>query len=151
MISDARIINVVDRYLAVEIARDLNSEAGFRAEHQIGRLMDYRGQLPESGHGGNSNGAMIYQVGMMFKEPRDRKTLWACRVMTCLHKRNPKHHAALVAWVLLKNRPDPDNEADYHTDARIAAALQVSRSAFLNNLKAGKGFVSDMVEISEVG
>ena len=86
----------------------------------------------------------------MFKEPSNPRTVWACRVMKCLQKRNQKHYRALVAWVLLKNRPDPDNEADYHTDARIAAAIHSSRSAFLNNLKAGKGFVSDMVEIAEV-
>lgn len=151
MISEHRIINVVDRYLSVELAREMNRDAGYRAEHQIGLLIEYQGQLPVSGGGGNSNGAMIYQVGMMFKEPKDPVTVWACRLVACLLKNNFKHYRALVAWVMFKNRPDPKTGKDFHTDERIAAVLDVSRSTFLKNLEAAKVYVSDLVELSELG
>lgn len=149
MVSDLKIKNIVDRFISVEIARDLNRDAGFRAEHQLARMIDYLGQLPEGGLGGNSNSAMIYQIGFIFKEPRDPKTRWACKAMRLVEKQNINHYRSLVAWVLFKNRPDPDNDCDYHTDERLAAVLGIGRSTFLKNLKGGKQKLSDLIELSE--
>lgn len=151
MVNDLRIKNVVDRFISVEIARELNKDAGYRAEHQLGRIIEYLGDLPEGGAGGNSNGAMIYQISLMFKEPNDPQTQWACKAMRYIERQNVRQYRALVAWVLFKNRPDPVNECGYHTDERIAATLDISRSAFLKSLKCGKGALSDLIELSECG
>ncbi|WP_432473318.1 hypothetical protein [Amphritea sp. HPY] len=151
MVNDLRIKNVVDRFISVEIARELNKDAGYRAEHQLGRIIDYMGDLPEGGQGGNSNGAMIYQVSMMFKEPDDPQTMWTCKAMRFLERKSEKQYKALVAWVLFSNRPDPENECDYHTKERIAVLVGMSRSAFHNNLEAGKRFIAELIELSECG
>lgn len=149
MMNDLKIKNVVDRFISVEIARELNSDAGFRAEHQLARMIDYLGQLPEGGLGGNSNSAMIYQIGFLFKEPNDPRSRWACKAMKLVEKQNQSYYRSLVAWALFKNRPDPDNESDYHTDDRLAAILGVCRSTFIKNLKAGKQALADLIELSE--
>ena len=151
MVNELRIRNVVDRFISVEIARELNKDAGYRAEHQLGRLIDYLGDLPEGGAGGNSNGAMIYQISMLFKEPDDPQTKWSCRALRFLERKSEKQYKALVAWVLFSKRPDPDNELDYHTKERIAVLVGLSRKNFHTNLEAGKCFISELIELSECG
>ncbi|WP_299195722.1 hypothetical protein [uncultured Amphritea sp.] len=149
MISELKIKNVVDRYISVEIARQLNQDAGFRGEHQLGRMIDYLGQLPDGCGGGGSNNAMIYQISLLFKEPNDPQTRWACKAMQLVEKQSINQHRSLVAWSLFKNRPDPINECDYHTDERIAALLDVSRSTFLKSLYRGKATIADYIELRE--
>lgn len=149
MADDLAIKNIVDRFISVEIARDLNENAGFRGEHQLGRMIDYLGDLPDGSGGGGSNNAMIYQISMLFKEPDDPQTRWACKAMKLIQKQSDNQYRSLVAWSLFKNRPDPDNECDYHTDIRIAAILDVSRSTFHKSLCRGKTALADLIELRE--
>lgn len=136
------VINVVDRYISVELVKRLNSDAGWRGLGQYTECSD--------GSGGNSNGSMIYQVSMMFKDPKDPRTKWACKAMDMLEESNKKNHQALVAYVLLRNRPDSKTGTDYHTKERIAAAIDLKRRAFHDNLEAAVRFIAGLVELKRL-
>jgi len=148
---DADVINVVDRYLSVELIKELNQDIGWRANHVFGQILEYMGDLPQmQGGGGNSNGTMIYQVGLMFDIPKDERTQWACKAMSLLEKQSDRKHLALVAYVFFRNRPDSVNDKDYHTNERIGQLVGMSRSAFDNNLKAGQEFIKDLLTMNRL-
>lgn len=134
------VINVVDRYISVELVKRLNSDAGWRGLGQYTECSD--------GSGGNSNGSMIYQVSMMFKDPDDPRTRWACKAMQLLSDKSEKNHMALVAYVLLRNRPDPAKaNSDHHTKERIASVIGMKRRAFHDNLEQASRYIGELVEL----
>ncbi|MCP4595738.1 hypothetical protein [Neptuniibacter sp.] len=148
----ADVINVVDRYIAVSLVKELNKDAGWRSEHMLGRMADYLGQLPHSQGGGNSNGAMIHQLSMMFAEPDDPHTKWACAAMDLLKLKSERNHDALFGYVLLRNRPDPLVEgSECHTAAAIGRAVEMSRSALYKNLAAAEEFLIKLIDMYEMG
>ncbi len=147
---DNDVINVVDRYLSVELVKELNADIGWRANHVFGQIIDYLGELPEMHNPGNSNGTMIYQIGLMFNQPKDEKTKFSCAAMTLLEKQSERKHLALVGYVFYRNRPDVENDKDYHTNERIGQLVGMSRSAFDNNLKAAESFIKDIVALNRL-
>jgi hypothetical protein len=150
MSHDNQVKNVVDRYISVLIVNDLNEDAGWRSEHMIGRLIEYKGDLPSFAGGGDSNSQMIYQVQLLFNQHQGQRTKQACKIMEVLKKQSPRAHHALVYFVYLDSRPDTKSGRDYHTQERMAEECEMSRSAFLSNVKAGRAFVADMLEIAAV-
>ncbi|WP_067986205.1 hypothetical protein [Neptuniibacter pectenicola] len=137
------VINVVDRYISVEIVKRFNSDAGWRGLGQYAESM--------GGGGCNSNGSMIYQLSMMFKEPDDPRTKWACAAMKLLGNKSESNHVALVAYVLLRNRPDPKREgSDHHTKERIAQIIGMKRRAFHDNLQAAAKYINELVELQRI-
>lgn len=147
---NADVINVVDRYLAVEIVKELNRDIGWRAHHVMGDMIDYLGQLPGFSGGGSSNGQMIHQISLMFDAPKDEKTSWSCKAMDLLKKQSDRKHQALVGYVFFRNRPDQLTDKDYHTNERIGERVGMSRSAFDKNLKAAEVFIKDLVDLNSL-
>lgn len=140
--------NVVDRYLSVVLVADVNCDAGWRAEHLIGRLMDTAGCLTFSGTaGGNSNGQMIYQMGLMIEQTVSPYSRWCVKAMQLLKQFSVKQHDALVATVFYKNRPNPERETDYHSQDDIAKLVGLSRAAYQSNLYKAESYLSDLLEL----
>lgn len=147
---DDQVKNVVDRYISVLIVNDLNEDAGWRSEHMIGRLIEHKGELPSFAGGGDSNSQMIYQVQLMSSKAQGKRTKQACKIMEVLKKQSSRAHYALINFVYLDSRPDTKAGRDYYTQERMAEESEMSRSAFLSNVKVGKAFVADMLEIAAV-
>lgn len=136
------VINVVDRYISVEMIEMLNSDAGWRGFGQY---------CEGSGTGSISNAAMIYQLQMAFDKPNDPRTRWSCKAMKMLRAKSESNHKALVAYVFLRNRPDPVNEVDYFTMERIAESVGLKRKAFHTNLCKAVEFIQDLLELKTLG
>ncbi|MCP4597778.1 hypothetical protein [Neptuniibacter sp.] len=147
----ADVINVVDRYISVEMVKQLNQDIGWRAEHMMGQMVDYLGDLPCSNGGGNSNGSMIHQLSMMFDQPNDPKTVWSCKAMELLKDKSGRNHDVLFAFVLLRNRPDPQIDgSERHGMERLAELVGISRKSFHTNLCAAEKFIKDLIELNQM-
>jgi|GEM_PF-1688396 len=148
---DQRVENVIDRYISVLIAKDLNQDAGWRGESMEGRVMDWKGDMPSSQGGGGSNDAMIYQIRYVFNDkPESPRMQQAVKIMEMVKARSENQHNALVAWALLSRRPDPVTGKDHHTKERIAEEAEMSRDALYNNIKKGTEFVCQVLEIASL-
>jgi len=147
---DSRVLEVVERYISVILKENARQYAGWRAEHLMGRIIEFKGDLPAHGGGGDSNANMLYQILFMPDMPQGIKTQRACKMMEVLKKRDSKAANALIATVYLRKRPDPKTGRSHYTQNRIAAELGISRSAYLKKLEAGEEFIRDMVEIASL-